>query len=89
MRKTNVKRPPTTPAVMSGPQSFEEGPESMSDKIVMEVFRELATLKGLRNLDGTWTTDKPWTIRSLLAEALITIRVAEKEASSAAKPDAD
>lgn len=54
------------------------------DLVTVEIMRELAAMKGERNADGTWKTDKVRTLETYLLRALrVQANVAKKAAAKA------
>jgi hypothetical protein len=59
------------------------------DLVTIEIMRELATLNGERNVDGTWKSDKVSVIEANLARAgRLQMRVESKLAKNAAAAEA-
>ncbi|WP_164744584.1 hypothetical protein [Nioella ostreopsis] len=52
----------------------------MNEKIIVEIFKELAVLRGDRTAEGQWLNDNPWIIQKTLADAISMVEKAKSQA---------
>lgn len=49
----------------------------MNEKLVVEIFKELAILRGERTAEGRWLNDNPWIIQKTLSDAMSMVEKAK------------
>jgi len=55
------------------------------DLVTIEIMRELAAMKGKRNVDGTWNSSSVGTLESYLVRAIALQQRAQEKAENLAK----